>query len=82
LNSLQDIVDALDGHCEPPHFLWGNCWNPYVSWAAYLSEKEGGLSHCIMHNAFDYALKQTEPPKTILFSESQNKFGIYYHLKK
>jgi len=44
------------------------CWIPF--------KKEGGLSHCIMHNDFNYALKQTESLKPILFSISQNDFGI------
>jgi len=80
-NLLRDVIDAFYRLRQPHLFLWWDRWVPDVSWAAYLSGKEGGLSHSITHDEFNYAMKWTEPYKTILFSE-QNDFGIYCHQKK
>jgi len=80
-NSLQDVVDAFDRLRQPHLFLWWDKWIPDVSWATYLSGKEGGLSQSITHDEFNYAMKRIEPYKTILFSE-RNDLGIYCHQKK
>jgi len=69
-NSLQDVVDAFDRLCEAPLLIWWDQWIPHEAWAAYLSNKEGSLSCCIIHDKFNYALKQTQPYKTILLSKS------------
>jgi len=80
-NSLESIIAAFDRLRQPHLFLWWDKWIPDVSWATYLSGKEGGLSQSITHDEFNYAMKRIEPYKTILFSE-QNDLGIYCHQKK
>ena len=78
-NLLQNVVKAFDQLCEPPLFIWWDWWIPDEAWAAYLSNKEDGLSYTITHDEFNYAIKQTQPYQTILFDEKQNDIGIYYH---
>jgi len=78
-NPLQKIVNEFDWLRQSPSFIWWDQWIPDESWAAYLSNKEGGLSYAIMHDEFNYAIKQTQPYQTILFDEKQNDIGIYYH---